>query len=475
LPEFPITLIKGDRIPDTPETDYRDALSVNMYAVEKQILGAKGYLLSWPGLEQFATVPGIDRAGSYNERFGDHYRVSGTSLVKISSAGTVVTLGTVPGSSQCRMKDFYSFNTQGIIADGKFFLYSPGGGFVEVTDPDLGSPIDGVWIDGYYFLTDGEYLYHTDLADETAIDPLKFATAEFMPDPSLGLMKTTFNQVVVFGRYSTEYFENVATDNFAFQRIKSRAQKIGIVATHAKCESGGTFYITGGIRESDVGVHILDVGKSVKISTREIDKIINAYSEPELAGMRMESRTDEDVSFILVHLPNETLCFNASIGERLGKAAAWTILESDSTGANYRGINGVVDSRISDNKQWLYGDKIDGRVGAINNDLFANYDALNRFFLYTPLINLETLSINKVELKTIRGRNTLSDAYLYGALTYDGANYVAEWFQLYSNPGDLNQRFIRRVLGYAREWVGFRFRGETRSRMAFGLMIMDVS
>ena len=81
------------------------------------------------------------------------------------------------------------------------FLYSVGGGFVEVTDINLGDPIDGVWINGYYFLTDGENIYHTDINDESAIDPLKFATAEFMPDTSVGLGKTQDNKVIVFGRY----------------------------------------------------------------------------------------------------------------------------------------------------------------------------------------------------------------------------------------------------------------------------------
>ena len=100
------------------------------------------------------------------------------------------------------------------------FLYDPVGGFREVVDADLGSPIDGVWIDGYYFLTDGQYIYHTDLTDEAAIDPLKFATAEFMPDLSLGVAKTQDNKVIVFGRYTIEYFTNAATPNFAFSRIK---------------------------------------------------------------------------------------------------------------------------------------------------------------------------------------------------------------------------------------------------------------
>jgi len=208
LPKIPVTLIKGDKVSSI--VDYRDALPVNMYAVQKDILGAQGYMLSYPGLSSFGTGLGIDRGANYNERSVDHFRVSGTKLISVSSAGIVTELGTIPGASQCRLQNFYSFNTQGIIADGKMFLYDAVGGFREVVDGDLGDPIDGVWVDGYYFLTDGEYIYHTDIIDEESISPLKFATAEFMPDASLGVAKTKDNKVMVFGRYTIEYFVNDA-------------------------------------------------------------------------------------------------------------------------------------------------------------------------------------------------------------------------------------------------------------------------
>ena len=65
---------------------------------------------------------------------------------------------------------------------------------------------------------------------------------------------------------------NAATENFAFQRVETRAQKIGIVATHAKCESGKKWYITGGRKDDSVSVHIITLGNSEKASTREVDK-----------------------------------------------------------------------------------------------------------------------------------------------------------------------------------------------------------
>lgn len=461
----PVTLIKGDKI--KVETDYGDALPVNMYAVKKEILGAKGYMIEYPGLTKLVDGTGKDRGAHYNERFENQYRVSGTKLISVSAAGVVAELGTVPGEDQARLIDLYSFQTQGVIAAGRFFLYDPVGGFNEVTDPDLGSPIDGVWVNGVYFMTDGEYIFHTDVADETAIDPLKFATAEFMPDPSNGIEKTQDNKVLVFGRYSLEYFRDAANANFAYTRIESRAQKIGIVATHAKCESGGSFYITGGRRNEAVSVHIIGVGRADKVSTREIDKILKEYTEPELADMRMESRMEDDITFILIHLPNEVLCFNESVAKEIGKEYAWSILKSDVNGNDpYRAINGVLDARTS---KWVYGDKQDLTIGLLDNDVCTHYDNLAEWILYTPFLKLETFSIDFVELETIPGHTITVDATLAISITYDGFSYGGEYWKEYGDPREYGRRFGVERLGYCADWIGFKFRGASRSRMAFGL------
>ena len=461
LPTAQVNLIKGDKI--SLETDYRDALPVNMYAVKRDILGATGYMLCYPGLTSFATGSGIDRGANYNERFGRQFRVSGSELIEVFPDGAVSTLGAVPGGLQAAMP--YSFNTQAIIANGNMFLYDPVGGFVQVTDSDLGNPIDGVWVDGYYFLTDGEFIYHTDITDETSIDPLKFATAEFMPDKSLGVSKTQDNKVMVWGRYSLEYFVDVAQENFAFQRVETRAQKIGIVATHAKCESGPSWYITGGRKEDAVGVYAVSVGNSQKVSTREIDKVLATYTEPQLADMRMECRNEDNVSFILIHLPNDTLCFNESIAKVFGVEVAWTLLKTDIEGdETYRAINGVFDSRIS---KFIYGDKRDSTIGELDNMVFTHYGDAVELLLFTPLLLLEGASIDEIEIETIPGNAPDEDATVALSQTTDGVTYSSEWWQLYGNNLDYNQRFIIYRIGYIREWVGYKLRGATKSRMSF--------
>jgi hypothetical protein len=469
MPTIPITLIKGDKVSNL--TDYRDALPVNMYAIEREVLGAKGYLLTYPGLTSFGTGSGIDRGALYNEREEKHFRVSGINLISVSPTGVVTNLGAISGTEQVAMP--YSFNTQCIIADGKMFLYSTAGGFAEVVDADLGDPIDGVWIDGYYFLTDGEYIYHTDLADETAIDPLKYATAEFMPDPSLGVAKTSDNKVMVFGRYTTEFFANNASENFAFQRLESRAQKLGIVAAHAKCEVGGNFYIVGGPKEESVSVHMLVSGTSRKVASREVEKILAQYTEPELADIRVETYTKDTTTFVLIHLPNEVLCFNESIAKILGLQYAWSILKTDTIGSNpYRAINGVFDAK---NSLWIYGDKTDTNIGKLDDSVVTHYGEKVEWILYSPFLNLEKTSINKVEITTIPGFNIVDDASVAISLTKNGLTYGAEYWSSYGSPLAYDNRFIYRRLGYVSDFVGFKFRGISTSKMAFGLMKLDYS
>ena len=467
LTQLPI--IKGDKIANSYETDYRDNLLVNMYAVKRDILGAKGYIIDYPGLTQFTTGTGIDRGGVYNERFNKHFRVSGNSLIEIDENGTIINLGNIKGSGQVAMP--YSFNTQAVIASGRMYLYNPTSGLVEITDPDLGNPIDGAWIDGYYFLTDGEYIYHTEISDETSIDPLDYATAEFMPDESIGVSKTQDNKVNVFGSYSFEQFIDAATEDFAFQRIDARSQKAGIVGTHAKVELGGNLYIVGGRKNENPSVYILGVGSATKIANREIEKKLSGYTKNQLSKTIMESRVEHDISFLIIHLPYETICFNVTAAESFGADQAWSILKTGiHPNQRYRAINGVFDPRIS---KWIYGDKFDSRIGCLDNTVKTQYGENVESIFYSSLINFETQSINSIELATIPGHTAEIDAKVAISRTIDGVSYNSEYWMQYGQPTDYKKQFKLNRLGYVRHWLGLKFRSTSKARMAFSTLMVD--
>ena len=460
--EAVITLLKGDSI--GVETDYRDSLPVNMSAINREMFGVAGYMLQQPGLTKYGEGIGVDRGGLWNERHNEHYRVSGDSLIKVDSGGNSTDLGTISGLDTVSLP--YSFNTQGILADGRFWLYSSGTGLVEVVDADLGNPIDAVWIDGYYFFTDGEYLLHSDLATETSIDPLKFATSEFSPDPTKGVGKTTDNKAIAFNRYSTEYFANTANINFAFTRLPTRAIKLGIVGTHCKCEMLDQWFVMGGRKEEDVSIHIIGVGQTKKIASREIDKIISKYTEDQLSISVLEARVIDDYHYLIVHLPNEVLLYNHEIASVAGAAQAWSILKSDVLGnAQWRGKHGLFEPRLG---KWVYGDKQGFTLGILDDSVATHYGNISEWVINTPFLHMDSMSIDQIEIETIPGHTTEKDATVFLSLTYDGVTYSQEVTMSYGGPSDFTKRFIEYCLGYVPDWVGFRLRGATRSRMSFG-------
>lgn len=458
-----LTLIKGDK--NSPETDYRDALPENMYAVMRPMFGSAGYMIEEPGLTLFGLGLDVSRGGIWNENQQNHFRVQGSRFVEVDEDGIVTPLGPLNGSTPVSLP--YSFNTQGIVSNFRFFLYDITNGYREVTDPDLGDPIDCVWVDGYYFFTDGDFIYHTDIDDESAIDPLKFSTAQFSPDPTLGVGLTQDNKVIVFGRYTTEYFVNDASENFAFSRVASRAVKVGIVGTHCKVEVKDNWYLLGGRKEEAVGFYRLGIGNATKVSTRTIDKIIAEYSESDLANVVVETHEDEASTHIIVHLPDYVLKFNETVASAVGIDAAWSIIKTGTGSTPWRGYFGVFDARLG---QWIYGDKQNGNLGILDETTNLQYGEHSEWKLFTPYTYIETASIDELEIQTIPGFNTTYDATVFLSLTYDGVVYGQEKRVQYGDPNQYGKRFIARRLGNVNRWFAFRMRGVSDSRMVFSSM-----
>jgi len=322
-------------------------------------------------------------------------------------------------------------------------------------------------VDGYYFFTDGEFIYHTDITDEESIDPLKFATSEYSPDPTLGVALTPDNKVMVFNRYTIEYFINTANDNFAFTRVPTRAAKAGIVGTHCKAEILDQWFIMGGRKEEDVAIHEVGVGSVVKVSSREVDKLIGQYSEGELSSSVLETRVEDGYQYLIVHLPNETLLYNVVVAKKTGSDMAWTILKSDTSGdQTWRAKYGIFEPRLG---KWVYGDKLSNGLAILDETVSTHYDEIVEWVLFTPFIFLEGASIDEIDIKTIPGFTTESDGTVFLSLSYDGVTHGTEAAIEYGLPSRYKQRFIAFRLGYVDDWFTIKLRGASKSRMVFSI------
>lgn len=468
--QVPLPLIKGDR---KSKLDYRDNLPVNMTAVIREIEGDNGYLLTHDGLTEFAQTSGVARGGVFNERFNEHYRVSGNAFEQIDSSGAVSVLGVVSGSDLCSFAN--SFNTQAILSDGKYYLWD-NATLTQVLDPELGVPIDITWFRGIYVMTDGESLFHTDINNESSISPLKYSSSEFASDPIVGVARNDQNQILAFNRYSTEYFFfNAAAPSgtSVLQVISGKGVKVGIVGTHCKTELDGVFFILGGRKEESPSIRPLIGSRDDSISTREIDKLIGKYTESQLSDVVLESRVVDRDKFLICHLPDETLLFNLTISQKIGKQAAWTIIKTGvQTDEPWRGKFGVFDPRAA---KWIYGDIKESKLGYLNQEVASQYNEQVENICYSPIIaGHETLSVNNFEINTIAGYSS-SDMTCFNAYSSDGVTWQQERSTLISEQGDYNRRYIVRDTFYIREDFSMRFRFVSSDKMSFSGLKADIT
>ena len=232
-----IPFIKGDKADNN--TDYRDSLPVNYYAVLREIYGEQGYMLNYYGLSSFATGQGISRGSIWVARegingvvttkdpetgaiiktatsFEGHYRVSGQRLIRVNDDQSILVLGNIPGTGQASLT--YSLNNLAVVADGRLYYYNPDDGFRQITDSVVGSPIDIVWADFRFVLTDGEYLYQSAELNEEDFQPLDYSGSDFQPDKIWGVGLNDDNELIAFNELTTEYFVNIAADNFTYTK-----------------------------------------------------------------------------------------------------------------------------------------------------------------------------------------------------------------------------------------------------------------
>ena len=257
-----IPILNGIYTDSTPEL--RTAYPVNLVPVPNASGISNSFLRPGDGIVSNGTGPGIDRGGiNWRDRL---YRVMGTKLVEINSAGTVTTLGDVGGPTDQLVTFDYSFDQLAIASGGRLYYWNETT-LTQVTDPDLGVVLDFCWVDGYFMTTDGEFLIVTELTDPTQVNPLKYGSSEVDPDPVVALLKLR-NEVYALNRNTIEVFDNVGGELFPFARIDGAQIQKGVVGTQACCIYIERVAFLGGGRNEAPGIYVGAAAVTEKISTQ---------------------------------------------------------------------------------------------------------------------------------------------------------------------------------------------------------------
>jgi len=238
-----IPILNGIYTDNTPEL--RTSYPVNLVPVPKQSGISNGFLRQGDGIVANGTGPGTDRGG-INWK-GQLYRVMGTKLVEIDSAGTVTVLGDVGGPVNELVTLDYEFDYLIVASGGRLYYWIPVNTVAtlswnptapilrQVTDPDLGLVLDCVYVDGLVMTTDGESLVVNDgLIDPMQVNPFKYGGSVVDPDPIVALLKLR-NEIYALNTNTIEVFDNVGGDFFPFQRIDGAQIQKGCIGTQACC------------------------------------------------------------------------------------------------------------------------------------------------------------------------------------------------------------------------------------------------
>ena len=455
-----IPILSGIFSDSTPEL--RTSYPVNLMPVPKVSGISNGFLRPGDGIVANGTGPGIDRGGiNWN---GDVYRVMGTKLVEISNTGAVTILGDV-GSGGLVTFD-YSFDELAVASGGNIYFWNgttlTQGNYPLVT---IGPIIDFCFIDGRFMLTDGERLFLTDIGNPLVIGAFAFEEPIADPDPVTSLLRLR-NEVYAINRFTMEVYDNLGTAvPFPFGVIQGAQVQKGCVGVQACCVYLDQIAFLGSGRNEAPGIYTAASATTQKISTQEIDNILLGFTEAQLSLVKIEARNDKNHEHLYVHLPNQTLVYDASASQAL-QTPVWFILVSTLTGlAQYRARNMVWAY-----DKWLVGDPQSNSIGYLVQDIGSHWGQQVYWEFGTLIVYNESNGaiFNELELVSLTGSVALGkNPQISTSYSLDGKSYSQERSISVGTIGNTKKRLAWFQQGHMRNWRIQRFKGDSDAHVSF--------
>lgn len=452
-----VALLSG--IAAGPQAEFRLRYPRNLEPVPVDSKISKGQLRAAAGALPFTTGPGSDRGGIlWNTQC---YRAMGSRLVRVLEDGTVTDLGGI-GDDGRRARFDYGFDRLMIGSAGGLYYFN-GATLTQVTDQDLGTVIDALWMNGFYVTTDGTYVIVTELTGPTQVLPLKYGAAEQDPDAVTGLMKVR-GELYVLGDFTIEVFELVGGNGFPFQAIPGATIPFGCVGPSAKAYYSESFAFVGGPKSDQgprsLGVYVAGQGSAVKISSRAVDDALATVADP--TAIECETRAYRDEERLFVHLPDRSFVFLREASKATGEKVWYEVGSGADTA--YRPINAVQAYGKT-----IVGDRASSALGLLSEDVADHFGEIAEWgFDCGMLYNASGGILSEVELVGLPGRAPHGDeTSVFMSMTTDGETFTTEKAKSLGQAGDRG-RFVRWRMGkrFGR-YIGLRFRGHGRALPGF--------
>jgi hypothetical protein len=452
-----IPILSGTVTDENP--DFRTKYPRNMIPVPKQQGISNGYLRPADGIKQIGLGPGLDRGGiMWN---GVCYRVMGGSLVRVAADGTATTLGAIAGTGQVSMD--YSFDALAIVGGGCAYYWD--GTLKQITDPDLGEVIDVLWIDGYFMFTDGTSNIVSDLSNRLSINPLRYGSSEADPDPIKCNFKARAGEMYSVNRYTIELFNNAGGNGFPFVRYEGAQINRGAIGNHTATLYAGQIAFLGSARDEPPAVWAGLNGATSKLSTGEIDTLLLGYTEAQLAGCLLETRTIKNHSLLYLHLPDQTLVYDGAASAAVEEPVWFTVDSGLAAPAQYRARNFVWCY-----DRWLCGDPTSPALGMLDDTVSTHYGRVIGWEFGTGIVYNESRGaiFHQLELVALPGRIPLgADPVIWTSYSLDGETWSQERACRAGRQGQRGKRLAWLGQGTMETWRVQRFRGTSDAHISF--------
>lgn len=447
----------------------RTAYPVNLVPVPTTSGISNGTLSPADGIVGQSVGPGVARGGI--EWLGVLYRVMGSKLVSIDVVGAITVIGDV-GDNGLPVSLSYGFDLLAIASNERLYYLDKTGVLTLVNDKNAGIVLDVQWIDGYYAVTDGEFIAFSDINDPFSFDPLKYISSESDPDSVVAVVRLR-NELLAVNRNSIETLSNVGGSGAPFSRIAGAKITKGAISTHACCIFLETLAFVGSGYNEAPGVYLGVNASAQKISTVEIDRVLAASTEEQLAAIVVEARNDNAHQHLYIHLLDRTIVYDAAASQALDTQVWFTLVSTLVGMRNYRARFFVWCY-----DRWNSADPTSFIVGYLTQEVSSHYGEPVRWEFSTAIIYNDGRGavISELELVALTGRVLLGvDPTISTSYSLDGVEWSLEKTISAGKIGERKKRLVWFRQGSMQNWRIQRFRGTSDAHVAFARLEAQIS
>jgi hypothetical protein len=375
------------------------------------------------------------------------YTVHRDQLIRTNNAGISTVLGTL-NSSEGRVELAFNGFQIGIVDGVNLYLYTLATNtFSVITIGLIGLPETITYQDSYFILSfrDSQQFQISASYNGAVWDALDFASSESSPD-NLVRVFADHGEVMLLGTQTTEFWGNSGGADFPYAVIRGATAEFGLAAVWSLCKYNDAVAGLFANKLGQVQVMVVAGHSLQKISTPELDYLINAYPVTSDATAYAYNLGGHPMYQITFPTAGKTWLYDATSG-------LWSSLAYGLDETRHRG-----EMLVDFNQSTLVADYESGKVYRLGADVLTDdgvsiaREIIGRHFFK----DYRYLAVHSLQVDFEVGVGLANNAVPQAMLQISRDNGRTWGNELWASIGKIGEyltRVIWRRLGTARDFV----------------------